>query len=467
MGRMVTPEGWLPRGEAVATEHGRDVAVWGGIPGEPAEVRILRSQGDQLRTEWRSSPEPHPQRVEPPCNRWAPCGHCPLMHLSAEGQQAERLGVVRRLLERQGLGQIEVGPFHPSPDGLLGWSNLVKLAYGRSDRGRIRLGTWGRTGNLVPIPECPLVPPTLHRVVKSLAHYAIELDLHPYEPSADRGVLRRVLVRRSRSSGELLVTLVAGRRIRELNDYAELVAQGVSEVAGVWVHINSGPTREIFTHGDQGLDGLLALAGRAWIEEDFDGVKVRLGPGDVLGPNPAAMAVLHERILDLIDPASFPVVVLGCGPGALALQAARRSSWVLGADPSEEAIAHARESARLNNLTAQFLPDLWGEVVPDITRRLAGARPAVVVDTGRKGFQGEELAELLALEPARVAYLCRDPRVLARDLAALTGAGLKVRAVELFDTRPHLLRTETLAVLEAPEAENMARRAPRRRVVRR
>jgi 23S rRNA (uracil1939-C5)-methyltransferase len=140
--------------------------------------------------------------------------------------------------------------------------------------------------------------------------------------------------------------------------------------------------------------------------------------------------------------------------------------WVLGTDPSEDAVGRARESARLNGLTARFTPGEAEDVLPDVARHLAGSRPMLAVDVGRTGLHDDLLQGILALSPLKVAYRTHDPRVLARDLAALRGAGLAVEALELFDTRPHVPRSEALAVLAAPDAGERTRRAPRRRVVR-
>ena len=68
----------------------------------------------------------------------------------------------------------------------------------------------------------------------SLAHHTIQLGVEPYDPESDRGVLRAAVFRQSRATGEMLLTIVAARRTRDLQDLVEEVGRGVPELVGVW-----------------------------------------------------------------------------------------------------------------------------------------------------------------------------------------------------------------------------------------
>ena len=69
---------------------------------------------------------------------------------------------------------------------------------------------------------------------------------------------------------------------------------------------------------------------------------------------------------------------------------------------------------------------------PPATR--AGAGRAVVED-------------VVALDPAAVAYVACDPVALARDLATFRASGFDVRALRAFDLFPHSHHLETVALL--------------------
>lgn len=464
--RTVVPDDWMPRGEAVV-ELRRPISVLGGIPGEAGLVRLMGRGAHGDRAAWLESEHPDPHRVEVTCDRYHSCGQCPLMHVDPRAQDHVREYLVSKALARIGV-ELEVRS-HPSvAEEDWDYRHVVRLGFGQSDQGRLRLGLWSRhTGYVVPVPKCPVVTPTVRKVMMSLAHHALELELRPYHREREQGILRRALVRESRATGEVLVTLVAAKRIPLLRDYAEALAGGVSEIVGVWLHINSGPASEIFSTGEQGLERLQYLAGKGEIEEKIGDVRVRVGPGDILGVNPAAVARRNALVLDRLDVSEGKALVqFPSGVGDLVLQAAVRGAFAVGVEPLERAVGRAREVARRQELGALFL---HGDpvVLEDVPRRLAGARPVVVMRPPREG--SEELVEqLAALNPRRVAVLAEHPVSLGRTLVAWRERGFALEPVDLLSTRAHTTHADLVGVAVAPDADAEGRRGPRRRrVVRR
>ncbi len=442
--------------------------MWGGIPGEPARIRIDHVGRNQVRGDFRDSPKPDPHRVEPPCDRYKPCGGCPWMHLDAEGQLAHRRAHVAELMRHEGL-DVEVDPVHPCPDGLSGYRHVVKVGFGRSDHGRVRVGAWGR-GNrdIVPIPGCLATTETLRKVMVSLAHHTIQLKLEPFDGS-DRGSLRAAVLRQSRATGEVMVTLVAARRDRRINELAEELARGNSEVVGVWLHLNDGPGNAIFQRDGEGVVGTTPLGGKDWIEEKLGEIAYRIGPGDFFQTNPSVAAVLYERTLARLELQQGDAVLdLYSGVGGMALPAAARTGFALGVEEIDGAVQRAKETARINRVPAEFVCGQVLEVLPEVRGRLGSVGAKVIVDPARRGLEDGVLDGILALEPARVAYVSCSPRALAKDLVAFRDRGWRVDgAIELFDMFPNTAHVEALAVLAPPTAQRAPeRRPPQRKLVR-
>lgn len=466
----VTPERWMARGEVLVSERGlRPLLVWGGIPGERARVRIAHQGTHQVRGEWVESDRPSPYRVEPVCDKYTPCGGCPLMHVDAAGQARARTDLVRDALREARLPNVEVGDLVPCPDGRTGFRHVVKVGFGMSDTGRIKVGAWGRnTREIVPIPQCVVAAPILRKAMISLAHHTIELGIEPYDPVRGRGVLRSAVMRASRTTGEVLVTLVAARRTRQLDELAEELARGVNAVVGVWLHLNDGEGNAIYQRDDQGVVGVLPLVGKESIEETLNDITYRIGPGDFFQTNPSVAEVLYRKTLDRLNLERGDAVIdLYSGVGGIALEAAKRTGFALGVEEIDGAVQRAREAARVNKIPAEFLQGQVLEVAPELTKRFAGTGPKVVVDPARRGLEDGVIDVICALGPSAIAYVSCNPKTMARDLATFAAKGWRIGTVEPFDMFPHSPHVECVAVLEPPiGAEAPVRRAPKRQLAR-
>lgn len=466
----VTPDHWLARGEVVVHEPGlRPLVVWGGIPGERSRVRITGMGVHQVRGEWISTRAPDAHRVAPPCDRFTACGGCAIMHVDAAGQAAARLDLVGRALREVELGDLPVAALVPCPTGLEDFRHVVKVGFGYSETGRIRVGAWGRhSREIVPIPACNVAAPILRRVMAVLAHHTIELGIEPFDPARGRGVLRSAVLRASRATGEVLVTLVAARKDRLLEELAEEVARGVPEISGIWLHLNDDTGNAIFVRDDQGVIGVLPLVGREWIEERLGPIAYRIGPGDFFQTNPAMAEVLFQFVLDRLAVQEGDAVVdLYSGVGGFALFAARTGAFALGVEEITGAVKRAREAGRINRVNAEFVEGGVGEVLAEIVRRVEGTSPKVIVDPARRGLEPGVVQAILELGPQAVAYVSCNPMAMARDLREFADRGYITDGVTPFDMFPNTPHVECVAIL-TPKAGIVApaRRAPRRVAVR-
>ncbi len=463
----VIPERWMPRGEVETQWAGRPLMVWQGIPGEKALVKVEHQGLNQILGRWVGSPEPHPHRVEPVCDKYTTCGGCPLMHLDAHGQADARRQLVRAGLDQAGLSDVRVGEFHKSPGTLREFRHIIKVAVGYADSGRIRVGAWGRRNrHVIPIPDCHVATPGLRKVMAAFAHHVIDMNIHPFDAVTGQGVLRVAVMRASRSTGEVLVTLVAGRHVRELDELAERLASSATNVAGVWLHINDGPGNAIFTRGDSGVVGVTPLVGKPTIDEVQNGISYKVGSGDFFQTNPALAEILSARTIEALrlEPGNA-FVDLYCGVGGLALQGARVSGWALGVEEVDGAVARAKEAARFNKIQAEFTTGKVEDVLPEIAKRLAGRSPILSVNPARRGLEPGVVEAIVALKPRRIAYISCNPRAMGRDLALFREAGFEIGEVEMFDMFPNTAHVECLVILEGAPDTGDARRGPQRRLV--
>lgn len=465
----VKPDRWMPRGEAWVPSRRTPMVVWQGIVGEQAEVRVVHRGRNLVRAKWNKTDTPSPHRVDPPCKRYQRCGGCPWMHMDGEGQASAHRALVQQWLDDAGLNDVELGQFHACPDGMEAFRHVVKVGVAMNDQERTRVGAWARgTRQIVPIPECNVANPVLRKTMKSLAHHVIDLDVWPYQPDTGRGVLRAAVMRASRTTGQVLLTLIAARKSPLVIELAEAVAQGVSEIAGVGVHYNASEGNAIFDRDEEGIIHIRHLTGRSQIEETIGGVTYSVGAGDFFQTNPSVAEILYQRTLERLDINSETTLVdLYCGVGGLALQAAKAGAgFVMGVEILDGAVQRARTAARQNRLRAEFMVGRVDQVIHDLSERLRGIGPIVTVNPARRGLEEGVIEEILQLDPSQLAYISCNPSALSRDLVQLREAGFSVKGpIEMFDMFPNTPHVECLVILERDVAQS-GRRAPRRKVVR-
>jgi 23S rRNA (uracil1939-C5)-methyltransferase len=449
---VLVPDGWLSRGEAFVRGDGGQLAILGGIPGERVRVRITSRGAHQDRARVVSPMgRPHPDRVEPPCEKWSTCGRCTLMHLSERGRDG-----MRRSLLQDVFGGAPF-PVREVPAAAATDLHYAELRYGVSDSGRPRLGVVGREGGLVAIPACPAVTPVLRELMKVLAHHLLDMNIRPF---GFGGPFRGARVRQS-SQGELALTLVFGRPVPFARDLAERVAGGVMELRSAHVHWNDDPDSFIGPEPETA-----PVYGSYTLDECLGPIRLRLGPLDPWTQTPAGAAA-HVAAVDMLEVSEGDAVLdLRCGSGARSLLAASRGAGVVGVDPNVRVLERARENAALNGQDAIFVDAELEEAVNAVSTRLQGRRPLVIADTLTRGLPDARLSEIIALSPRRVVLLCSNPRALARDMRVLMDLGLRPVGVDAHDVDPYTPFSLLVARLDHPDTSPPERRAPRRTRVR-
>ena len=312
--RTVTPTWWSDKGEAVVDGE-PPVWVWGGIPGESAQVQTRRAGQNREYVVFKGTQAPSKHRVEPPCVRYVACGGCPWLHVDGPGQADARVSLVQRAFEGENI-QVQVQDLVTVPDGLENFRHVSKLVCGVSDQGNYRLGAPGRFNRrIVTIPSCNILTPLLRQVTLAATHAMIDLDVRPYV-QGEGGLLRYVQVRQSLETGNVLVTLVVAYQARILDRMAEAISSKLASVVGVHLHVNEREDNNIYDRDEDGIVPTVRIFGQETLTERVGQVKVQVGPTDFFQTNPAVGHLLVDEIIEQAKLADgVPVVDLYCGVG--------------------------------------------------------------------------------------------------------------------------------------------------------
>src|SRR5690606_13786981 len=105
------------------------------------------------------------------------------------GQRDARVSLVRAALDAEGLDDVAIDRFVPSPAGGEGFRWVTKLGVGYSDIGRLRVGAWGRNArSVVRSPKCEVVAEPVRKAMAAGAHHVLDLGIKPYDSERDEGI---------------------------------------------------------------------------------------------------------------------------------------------------------------------------------------------------------------------------------------------------------------------------------------
>ena len=121
---------------------------------------------------------------------------------------------------------------------------------------------------------------------------------------------------------------------------------------------------------------------------------------------------------------------------------------MIGVEAVPEAIADAKENARVNGIdnVAFFVGDMKQVFTEDFIAT-HGTPQVIITDPPRDGMHKDVVAQILRIAPERVVYVSCNSATQARDLALMEEKYkvVKVRPVDMFPQTYHI---ENVALLE-------------------
>ncbi len=439
----------LPQDWGVGKIDGLVIFVPGAIVGDmvriiPSRVKRRHRFGRIVKFESSS-----PFRVEPVCPHFGACGGCAFQNLAYDKQLEIKERYLLRTLQRIGrlsLDGIDCEPISPSPS-LFHYRNKMEFAFGEGQDG-ICLGLRERASPLeryrkktVGLRTCPIFSRVVEEIFPAFTRYTTESGMNAYDPMTQSGYFRNLVLRESKTTGDILAILVtrSGKRI----DPDEVGRELMKDVARVksfwWVENDRIPDLVDF-------EKKAHVSGAAFIEDGLGGFRFRIYPETFFQPNPQGAEKLYSRIVkEARELGTRRLLGLYCGSGSIEVFASRAAEEVVGIDSEKANIAAAEENAALNGVrNCRFIEGrveriLKEEKLPDFD--------ALVLDPPRAGLSAKAMKRIILLKIPDILYVSCNPAAFARDISLLRENGYRLRKLACFDFFPHTPHLESLGVL--------------------
>lgn len=378
---------WGDLGDTLAHFEDGVINVFGGIPGERVNARIVRYRRRRRQhvsaivTEVLS---PSSHRISPPCPYFTACTGCQWQHIAYDRQlQLKRDRVSGALAEYPELSGIPVSPTIPSPQ-MFGYRNHARFTV----REQGKLGFINRiTRRFVKVDDCALMHPWINKALRALQGNAAETT--------------QLSVRYGVNTGDWLIQ---------------------PTMHNPDIPLPTGQTH----YWEQMHDRRLRIASPSFAQ--------------VNTPQAERLATLVAERLQLSG--AELLVDAYAGVGTFAVLLADRARHVIAIEESSAAVKDAAVNIEgIDNL--EFVCSRTEDYLDSLTE----PPDAVILDPPRVGCHPATLDALIRRKPARTVYVSCDPDTLARDLAYLTNGGFTITSVEPMDMFPQTYHTECVATL--------------------
>lgn len=437
-------------GEGIGRIDGYTVFVEGALPEEVIKVLIVKTKKHFGYGKLLEILEPSPHRVTPACPVAAKCGGCQLQHLSYEGQLAFKTKKVKDHLERiGGFSGISVG-YAKGMEEPWRYRNKAQFPVG-GKTGEPEIGFYAkRSHRIIDTPVCMLQNEVNDRIVKIIRAFLAEYEIPLYDETIHRGLVRHILTRMGRRTGEIMVCLVVnGRKL----PHCDVLVERLREIEGmtsIVLNVNTDQTNVIL-----GTE-VHVLWGKETIRDYIGDVQFEISPLSFYQVNPLQTQVLYQTALDFAElEGNETVLDLYCGIGTISLFFAQKAKHVFGVEIVPEAIADAKRNAALNGMdNADFAVGAAEDVIPRLYEEKGITADVVVVDPPRKGCDSVLLDTIAAISPKKVIYVSCDSATLARDLAYLCPKGYTIEKVQVVDMFPHTVHVETVVLLSQQKPDD-------------
>ena len=473
-----------PGGVGVAQEGGLRFFVRGGLPGDVVEAQVVKRERGRIEAVVVRRMHSEIKRIAPPCRHFSICGGCRWQDLDYRDQLALKKGIVQHCFREAGLDEGLVEDALGAEEAFF-YRNKMDFSFGVNEAGALTLGLHCK-GNLEPpldtgpsaptrgrrmmstefpsspegayrgkdrqeveaqghapvfdVEECLLQSPLSNRIVRAVRDFLKGRDLRPYDPEARTGLLRSLVVREGKRTGEVLVNLVTAEGEPGLTPLGEALGGMFPEVKGVVLSVNRRRSKNALPEMEE------ALAGEGQIVERVGGLAFGVSPASFFQVNTRQAERLYDLAVQLCGLTGRERVLdLYCGTGTLSLLTARRVASVTGVEAVAQAVEDARGNAARNRVeNCRFLCGDVLRVLPDLTR--AGEPfEAVTVNPPRAGVYRAAIQAICALRPGRIVYVSCNPETLARDVPRFWAGGYRLGRVQPVDLFPHTPHCEVVA----------------------
>lgn len=415
------------------------------VPGDRIAAELTKIKSNFAEARLSKIIEPSAERITARCKHFGTCGGCTLQFLSYEDQLKWKEKMVMDALTR--IGGFEKPPLLPICGAESPWfyRNKMEFTFSADFSGELHLGFHERKSfsRVFNLEECFLESPLSVEIVLAVQKWAKEKGLTAHNPRTNEGVLKNLVVREGKNTGDVMVNLITnGKNFPEEHAFAEYMSSTFPQITSLY------RTAVTVRKGSRTTVDEFHLAGKKVITETLNvadaSLHFEIHPQAFFQTNTKQAELLYAKVLEFAEPkAKDHVLDLFCGTGTIGMFFAKLGAHVTGIELNASAIENATTNATKNNLTN--IEFLCGDVFDVLSSVDKGS--LIITDPPRAGMAPKSLEKILNLNIPKWIYVSCNPTTLARDLKVAQESGYTLQRVQPVDMFPQTFHVETVALL--------------------
>ncbi|MEK7171690.1 MAG: 23S rRNA (uracil(1939)-C(5))-methyltransferase RlmD [Patescibacteria group bacterium] len=476
-------------GSGVAKLGDLAVFVERAVPGDKILARLTRIKSSYAEAKLEKLVEASPERVSARCKHFGVCGGCSFQNLNYENQLKWKWKMVSDALAR--IGGFRDAKIEPIIGCESPWfyRNKMEYSFGASFQSKPLHDDDSQFSSIAPHPSplsLGLHPSGNFREVFNLEECFLQSELSvkiaravrqwAQENNLGAELLRNLIVREGKNTGEIMVNLVthgslpalptgqAGGRQENFplaNDFKKWIVSAFPQITSLYctaITVQRGKrtaVNEFHLAGKPHLTETLRiqtspviLSGTPLSGTNPPSLTFEIAPQAFFQPNTLQAEILYGKILEFAEADADDIILdLFCGTGTIGLAFAGLAKQVFGIEINKSATESAKSNAALNKITnAEFICGDVGKLLPSISK--VGRPTIIITDPPRAGIDQKTLLKILDLKIPKWIYVSCNPTTLARDLKIVGENGYKIKRIQPVDMFPHTYHVETVCLLE-------------------
>jgi len=423
------------------------VAIPFSTVGDELEATFLKRDRGVKIAKIETITKPGPDRVKPPCPHAGVCGGCLWQHMEYAAQLRLKRDMINRAFEKAGHEE-RVEDVMPSEDKLF-YRNRMDYVVGWL--GQIGLKEYGSWNRYLDLTTCLLLSEDVGAILEDARKLIKEFDLEPWDAVHHTGLMRYVVIREGKNTGERMILFVVAdlKRVDEKARAAILDRFGSRCTS---LLLGEQPAITDLSY----VKATVALKGEAHFHEEVNGIRYRIAPNSFFQTNTKMAEQLQRIVVDAVganlafaqgDGKHRPYTILDlyCGLGFFGIALATRNSAlrVHGFEIDAEAIELATKNAEANDVASQCsfasgpAEDLsWKDTEAD----------TIILDPPRAGLHPRVVKTVLEKAPETIVYVSCNYHHLVEELKELK-TKYRVESIHALDLFPHTPHVEVVTKL--------------------